>query len=371
MSKKKKKIDRSKRKHKDMRRSSPKEPKAEKQPRQEPPAHREPPAHQGPLDFFLSHEERPLKEVLEEVHQCPVSPRERAAELRRALCETICPVHDLRYRGRSFSCRCIIDGMGFGPSKAELQVHFLTPEAAQYRAKNQVLCNATREAHSAILVLGNTHFLEPLVEHLQFYKFYMDHFLRLPLSETDRPVFHQQYSGLYHKTLDLTEEAVLSGKAVICGEVRALAGTTAREKLEALFLSLAEAAYQKQSLIQKPLKDEADVWNILLGMESFTLFDVKSPEEDNPAAQADLLQWLEERFAAGSRPSLDDVFHRYTTMPYGWLPLDVSGVLAHLAADQKITVLADGSEVSNRDPNLPDLLCRKRTEAIAFAPAQQ
>lgn len=323
----------------------------------------------SPIEFIITYEKPTLEDTLEELHSYPVYPNEMALEVRNLLCERICAFQKLRYLGRRFLFRCAVDEDIVNKGKAELLVHFLTPEAQQYHADDAWLCEATRQARSAMLLLGDISFKKPLVEHLQFQKFFNIHLLHPPLPEPEMEALRQRSAKTAHNLIQQMEQAVVSGKAVICGEVRDLAGTTAREKLEAFFLGLVQAAYPKLPLIQRPVKDEAAVWNILQGMDAYTLFEADH-NEGNPEALAELQQWLEAQFQAGIRPALDEVFRRYTFIPYGWLPLDVGALLAQLSADGALTVLAKGIKVPSTNPDLPAMLCRKRSEGISFAPGK-
>ncbi len=323
----------------------------------------------SPIEFFIAHENPTLEDTLEELHSYPVYPNEMALEVRNLLCERICAFQKLRYLGRHFPFRCTVDENIINRGKSEILVHFLTPEAERYHMDDAWLCDTSRQEHSAMLLLGDILFKDALVEHLQFQKFFHIHLLHPPLPRPEMEALHQRSAETAQKLVQQMEQAVVSGRAVICGEVRELLGATAREKLLFFYTSLMEAAYPKLSLIQRPVKDKTAVWNILQGMDAYTLFEADH-NKGNPAAQAELLQWLEEQFQAGVHPALDDVFRRYTSIPYGWLPLDVRAVLAYLAADQKIIVLADGTAVSSTDPNLPDMLCRKRTEELSLAPGR-
>ncbi len=329
----------------------------------------DPLASTSPYEILFSQEEVSLESVLEELRSYYVSPEEMALEVRNLLCDEICSFRALRYLDRRFSFRCNVDEDMVNRGKSELLVHFLTPEAQQYAAEDSWLCETSRQEHSAMLLLGDISFKDPLVEHLQFRK--CSHIYRFhpPLPESEMEALRRHEAENHQMLVQRMEHAVLTGKAVICGEIRALPGTTARERLEAFFLGLVEAAYPKMALIQRPAKDEAAVWNSLQGLEAYNLFEGDT-DVGNPDALADLRQWLEEQFAAGSRPSLGNVYRRYTRIPYGWLPLDIGALLIQLLADQEISVWDAGIAVSQTEPKLPAMLCRKPSEAITFAPSK-
>ncbi len=310
-----------------------------------------------------------LEEALQEANNYVIPPREAAEAVYRLLFQHILPSFRVQDRGRSFSYRCTVDAFSFGPDNAELTVHFVTPYGDQYNADDLWLCAATQQESSAILVLGDG-YTAALEDYIRYTRFTLLRRAPLDSSGADGVRLGVQMIPMEQDAVRLLDQAVCAGKAVICGAVRDLPGTSGKAKLQALFAALLETAYSKLPMILTPARSEEAIEDILQGTEPLSLFAMGG-EEDNPEAKAELQNWLEGQFAAGVHPSLQELHGKFCHIPYGWQPMDIGALLARLLTDQKITVLSNGGEVSLSEPNLPAMLCGKGTEILSFAPRQE
>ncbi len=289
------------------------------------------------------------QQAIDQAARVPISTISMA-EATYQLLTAILPEGKVRHMGRPFSFRYTVDGYGFGHSDATLTVRFVSPYGDQYHADDTWLSAITGQERSALLVLGDG-YAQALEDTLR----YRDH------PDADR---------LEKEALRLLQQAVLDGRAVICGEVRDLPAGTAHEKLKSLATALAEAALDKLSLIQNPVQSEDALRDILQDTEELSLFAMAG-DEDNREAKEALHQWLQGQFAAGLRPTLQEVSGRFGGIPYGWAALDTAALLARLAADQQIAILAGGKQVPIRSPSLPAMLCGRRNEAITIGPRRE
>lgn len=288
-----------------------------------------------------------LQEASDQAERYPI-PAKTAAEETYRLLTAIFPEGMVRLLGRSFSYRYTVDAYAFGRNHAALTVRFVSPYGDQYHADDAWLSAITGQERSAIVVLGDGY--------------------TQALEDSIRQV--APMAPLAKKSVRLLEQAVLDGRAVICGKVWSQPAATAREKLESLIHILAETALDKLSLIQNPVQSEDTLQDILQGTEALSLFTMAG-DTDNREAKEELHQWLQGQFAAGLRPTLPEVLGRFSGIPYGWATLDTAALLARLAADQQITVLAGGTEVPLDSPSLPAILCGRRTAFTAIAPRRE
>jgi hypothetical protein len=255
-----------------------------------------------------------------------------------------------------------IDAVIFGPQVHDLTIQILTPYGSEYSEPPETLKFQTFDSGALVVRLPEENrALEELKEVLKLEK-YLNRKNSLANPENVQKILDdkgREIGKRRQRITQLIEQAVAEAELFAIGEQLEVKTVAAKERLNQGLTVLVQNVYRKLDLIRQPVRDEREVVSLLRAD------DVQAPllaDGDNRQAIAEVREFIRLRDEQNIRTTLKSLQDRFTAKPYGWRPLDVSGVTATLWAAGEIKLQAGGENLDAKDKNSPNYLV-KATEA--------
>lgn len=308
----------------------------------------------GEVYNFLTDEEQ---DIQREIKNTPVDTASIVDRIGQMIFGDIFTTKKYRYGKYDFSFDQMVDGITIGNITGGMRLRFLTV-ATDNTEKSELRLMTDSKGKEAIVVLSDTPYYESLESAMKIRKYVKQRNVnQLPKSVQDIIRDQQEEATKYEQTaMEDLVKAIESAQFYVDGEHIELKGGNAKSKIEQALEYLVSHVYSELSLIEKNVDTDADVMEILSGVEN-----IMPGMEPNCGAAAKIEEYLEMQAMKNLPTSMADIQSRYSAIPYGWKEIDIAAVVARLIYDQKVTIKYAGSTIQPDNPKLPDML-RKKSE---------
>lgn len=308
----------------------------------------------GEVYNFLTDEEQ---DIQREIKNTTVDTASIVDRIGQMIFGDIFTTKKYRYGKYDFSFDQMVDGITIGNITGGMRLRFLTV-ATDNSEKSELRLMTDSKGKEAIVVLSNTPYYESLESAMKIRKYVKQRNVnQLPKSVQDIIRDQQEEATKYEQTaMEDLVKAIESAQFYVDGEHIELKGGNAKSKIEQALEYLVSHVYSELSLIEKNADTDADVIEILTGVEN-----IMPGMEPNRGAAAKIEEYLEMQAMKNLPTSMADIQSRYSAIPYGWKEIDIAAVVARLIYDQKVTIKYAGSTIQPDNPKLPDML-RKKSE---------
>ena len=308
----------------------------------------------GEVYNFLTDEEQ---DIQREIKNTTVDTASIVDRIGQMIFGDIFTTKKYRYGKYDFSFDQMVDGITIGNITGGMRLRFLTV-ATDNSEKSELRLMTDSKGKEAIVVLSNTPYYESLESAMKIRKYVKQRNVnQLPKSVQDIIRDQQEEATKYEQTaMEDLVKAIESAQFYVDGEHIELKGGNAKSRIEQALEYLVSHVYSELSLIEKNADTDADVIEILTGVEN-----IMPGMEPNRGAAAKIEEYLEMQAMKNLPTSMADIQSRYSAIPYGWKEIDIAAVVARLIYDQKVTIKYAGSTIQPDNPKLPDML-RKKSE---------
>lgn len=310
--------------------------------------------HRGDIYVFLTDEEQ---DVAREIANTPVDTNKIVTTIGDMIFANIYATKKYRYGKYDFPFDEMVDGTAIGSITGGMCLKFLTV-AADPSDKQELRLMTESKGKAAIVVLGDTPYYDSLEKAMKIDNYVKQRNINQLAKTVQDIIRDQQDEAAKYKTdaKEQLERAITSAEFYADGEHLEIKSGTATSRIDQAMHYLVEHVYKQLDLITKNAETDADVIEILHGVNP-----QMEGMEDNRDAAADMLEYLEIQHNRNLPTSMEDIQSRYQAVPYGWREVDIAAVAALLIYDQKVTIKYGGATIHAMDPKLPDML-RKKSE---------
>ena len=252
-----------------------------------------------------------------------------------------------------------VDNLTIGTSTGGMQLKFMTVAADPDSKTEMNLFNDSR--NSAIIVLGESNYYELTETALKIRKYVQSKNI-YSLSPSMQKLIKEQREladGYERTAKEELVKAVIDSTFFVAGDKQTIRKSDAKTMINEALEYLVAHVYSDLSLLDKTVKDDAEIRGILLGDEWFG--EEENAMRPNPDATAKIMEYLTMMERQNRVVTMFDIQNRYQAIPYGWREIDIAGVVALLINEQKITVKYSGLFVKADNPKMIDML-RKKSE---------
>lgn len=152
---------------------------------------------------------------------------------------------------------------------------------------------------------------------------------------------------------ELLEQAIMDSTFYTAGDIIEVSATSAAAKIENALKVVVENTYRNLSYVLEHINSERDIYSKF----SATQTKLQNP---NKRALDEILSYLYMQNQMNCTVSMQALKTYYTKKPYGWAMLDVAGLIAELASDNKVSVNYNGAVVECGNSNIIRYLTNDR-----------
>lgn len=136
----------------------------------------------------------------------------------------------------------------------------------------------------------------------------------------------------------LLEQAIMDSTFYTAGDIIEVSATSAAAKIENALKVVVENTYRNLNYVVEHLSSDRDIYSKF----SATQTKLQNP---NKRALDEILSYLSMQNQMNCTVSMQSLKTYYTKKPFGWSMLDVAGLIAELACDNKVSVNYNGAMV--------------------------
>lgn len=152
---------------------------------------------------------------------------------------------------------------------------------------------------------------------------------------------------------ELLEQAIMDSTFYTAGDIIEVSATSAAAKIENALKIVVENTYRNLGYVVEHINSERDIHSKF----SATQTKLQNP---NKRALDEILSYLNMQNQMNCTVSMQALKTYYTKKPYGWAMLDVAGLIAELACDNKVSVNYNGAAVERGNSNIIRYLTNDR-----------
>lgn len=143
----------------------------------------------------------------------------------------------------------------------------------------------------------------------------------------------------------LLEQAIMESTFYTAGDIIDVQATSAVAKIENSMKVVIENTYSRLNYVVEHLSSDRDIY------AKFSNPQTKL-SEPNQRAIDEVMAYLNMQLQMNCAVTMQSLKTRYTKQPYGWAMLDIAGIIADLAGNNKITVNYNGANIGRGDNNI-------------------
>lgn len=311
----------------------------------------------GDTYTFLTDDEQ---DIAREIQHMPVDSAMVSQAVSNIIFGDLYQNKKLKYGKYDFPYDRMIDETVIGQLTGAVRLHFITLASDDYSTDDSGFLMKSGAENEAIIVLSeNQPYFKEIEDAMKIRKYVKSkNVAQLP--ETIQAIIRerQQQASAHEKAgKELIVTAISEGRIYVAGDKLNLKQSGIKDRIDYALTVLIESVYSKLGYIRKNYDSDADLLEILAGVNKQLSFaGVESP---NAEAVKEVLQYLEIQQVKQFPTSMGDIQKRFSAIPYGWREIDIAAVIAELIVDQKVTVKYGGSVIQSNDKKLPDYLRRK------------
>ncbi|MCX8167029.1 MAG: BREX system P-loop protein BrxC [Candidatus Micrarchaeota archaeon] len=239
-----------------------------------------------------------------------------------------------------------------GSQQYSIGINILSPLSSNYYKDDTELRMMSQDSKEVLVKLGgNSEYIDELTEALKIDSYIKKKNINL-LPENIQEIItsKQREANVRRKRAqELLRDAIMQGTFYILGQKVDLKGSSPKEKINAAFEILVNNVYNKLGYIQKNIRDENEILEILTG-DSQQLAFSSSNTNDNELAEKEVLDFIDMQDLYHQQLTMKGLLNQFTSAPYGWTNYDIAGIVAKLFRKQEIKLRINGEYLDLSDP---------------------
>ncbi|MCD8502091.1 MAG: hypothetical protein LRY71_10950 [Bacillaceae bacterium] len=136
----------------------------------------------------------------------------------------------------------------------------------------------------------------------------------------------------------MLEDAIKSSVFYVNGDRVDIKGSSVKEKFNTALESLVENVYTKLAYVKTHLDTERDLIDILAVKDEQLTLGEDMKQMPNPLAIKEVSDFIGLQDEIKKQVRVKPLLDRFNDKPYGWRPLDITGIIAHLLKEQRIRI---------------------------------
>ncbi|MCL1842194.1 MAG: BREX system P-loop protein BrxC, partial [Defluviitaleaceae bacterium] len=317
----------------------------------------------GDQYIFLTNEEQDINREIKEIH---IDPSVLIDGVGKEIFAALFDVekkyrHNERY---DFGFNTIIDDRLIGNQKDEISLHVLTPYYANGAITESAIKVMTMGKNNVIVALpqNDTEFLEEMEQTLQ-----IEAFLRKNTGKTAtdavediKTTKNREMQQRIARCKNLIIEALKKAGIYVNSLKLDIREKAPRQRINDGFNMLIEQLYHKQSYIVKPFDSVENLRELITAKDNRQIeLDASAVTDVNHLAITDMTDVIEKSNRINKSVTLRSIYDQFGKMPYGWLTLDIAGILLTIFKNQKIRLELSGENISLGDLRILDYISKK------------
>ncbi|MCM0758599.1 BREX system P-loop protein BrxC [Sporomusa sphaeroides DSM 2875] len=308
----------------------------------------------GDIYMFLTNEEQDINKAIQNE---TVELSEIINEASGIFFQDLIKEQKYRYNARyNFAFNQIVDDRFFKNNQsADIGVRIITPYSDREYRPDMLRMLSLQENNVIVHLPNDATFLDEITEALKIGKFITKQGVSLAKSfEAIKRAKQDELIEKKQRIRIFLEEAVKNADMYVSGDKANIGAKDPAGRINEALGKLVNTIYNKLSYMETaPALSDIDA---VLRTNSQTLFENFETKIANKLALDDLLAAIELAAARHTKTSLKTLLDRFTTVPYGFVELDVQWLVAMLFKQGKVTFTVNSKNISPVDTDINDLM---------------
>lgn len=308
----------------------------------------------GDIYMFLTNEEQDINKAIQNE---TVELSEIINEASGIIFQDLIKEQKYRYNARyNFAFNQIVDDRYFKNNQsADIGVRIITPYSDREYRPDMLRMLSLQENNVIVHLPNDATFLDEITEALKIGKFITKQGVSLAKSfEAIKRAKQDELIEKKQRIRIFLEEAVKNADMYVSGDKANIGAKDPAGRINEALGKLVNTIYNKLSYMETaPALSDIDA---VLRTNSQTLFENFETKIANKLALDDLLAAIELAAARHTKTSLKTLLDRFTTVPYGFVELDVQWLVAMLFKQGKVTFTVNSKNISPVDTDINDLM---------------
>ncbi|WP_026673780.1 BREX system P-loop protein BrxC [Alkalihalobacterium bogoriense] len=240
-----------------------------------------------------------------------------------------------------FSYRQKMDEKDYKNQTASIGINILSPLSDHYEKSEQELMMMSSGTNELIVKLGGSDtYIEEMREVLQIEEYRKKRNIT-QLPESIQNILNNKQAEARERrrrVRDLLEDAIKSSVFYVNGDRVDIKGSSVKEKFNTALESLVENVYTKLAYVKTHLDTERDLIDILAVKDEQLTLGEDMKQIPNPLAIKEVSDFIGLQDEIKKQVRVKPLLDRFNDKPYGWRPLDIAGIIAHLLKEQRIRI---------------------------------
>lgn len=257
------------------------------------------------------------------------------------------------YGKNDYQFNQMVDNINKGSFNSKLTLQFLTFAFSDYE-KNQ-LSLMTNSSERVIFVLGDNSYYEIFEKYLKIRRYVSK------TNTTNKPDsikdiiqrYQREASNLEKEATAQLVKAIEEAQVYVDKEIVNIATKDPKEKIDQALTMLASSVYNKLDLINFNASTNEDIQDVLSGKAHDGVIEEVINNRD---AALEIEQYLDIQDAKSLSTNMEEIYTRYSDVPYGWREIDIAYAVAILIYEQKVTIKHNGQTIQPNDARLVNML---------------
>ena len=308
--------------------------------------------------IFLTDEEQDINKEIKAIQPDPI---EIIDYLHEVIFADIYPNTKYRHsqRNKDFSFLKVIDNKNYGSQLGDITLHLFTPYADEYMQSREKITLVYSDA-TACIVLPNIHdYLEAIKEKLQIQK-YINKTSSQSFTESLEKIRNDKVSEKTRLEQDIkvmVENAIIQSEIFVNGSQVDINKSNAKYLFDETLSELVKRTYTKLDYVTSPFTSET--LERVLTANDVEVMDIFG-KETNVEAINEIGKRIEQNHEINKKTLLSDLKKSFTSRPFGWSEMDISGIILVLLVKGLITIKYNGEVVGKNNRSIINLLTSNR-----------
>ncbi|MEL7632900.1 BREX system P-loop protein BrxC [Sporomusa sphaeroides] len=308
----------------------------------------------GDIYMFLTNEEQDINKAIQNE---TVELSEIINEASGILFQDLIKEQKYRYNARyNFAFNQIVDDRFFKNNQsADIGVRIITPYSDREYRPDMLRMLSLQENNVIVHLPNDATFLNEITEALKIGKFITKQGVLLAKSfEAIKRAKQDELIEKKQRIRIFLEEAVKNADMYVSGDKANISAKDPSGRINEAMGKLVNTIYNKLSYMETaPALSDIDT---VLRTNSQTLFENFETKIANKLALDDVLAAIELAAARHTKTSMKTLLDRFTTVPYGFVEMDVQWLVAMLFKQSKVTFTINSKNISPVDTDINDLM---------------
>ncbi len=240
-----------------------------------------------------------------------------------------------------FPYRQTMDEKNYKNQTATIGINILSPLSDHYEKSEQELMMMSSGTNEMIVKLGGSEaYIEEMREVKQIEEYRKKRNIT-QLPESIQNILNNKQAEARERrrrVKDFLEEAIKYAGFYINGDRVEVKGSSVKEKINAALESLVENVYTRLGYIKHFLENERELIPILSPQNEQLSLEAELMQNPNELAIKEVYDFISLQDDIKKQVRVKILLDRFNDKPYGWRPLDVAALIAHLLKEQRIRI---------------------------------